>query len=93
LLTTQVLIVENDPGEMPKWDNFLREVDPSIVIVWAFSVAEAQDKLFDSFLSESNFDLIISKAEFYEFNWRKDVQKNLMIVSQNWNTILSPADF
>lgn len=87
MLTSQVLIVENDPGEMPKWDSFLREADPSIIIVWAFSVAEAQDILFDSFMNESKFDLIISKAEFSEFNWRKDVQKDLMIISENWNSI------
>ena len=79
---SQVLIVENDLSQKHKWVDIFKEVDPSISIIWAFTQDEASGILFDSFMNETKFDFIVSKAEFLEINWRLDVQKSLIIVSQ-----------
>ena len=71
---SQILIIENDSDQLPKWKDLLKQADPSISFVWAFSEAEAREILFDSFMNDSKFDLIISKEEFLALSRELSIQ-------------------
>jgi DNA-binding NtrC family response regulator len=56
----RVLIIDDDPSQVPIWTYILGKLDPDFHIEWATSYEEAEAMLFDSFLEERPYAVVIA---------------------------------
>lgn len=62
------------------WAYMLHKAHPNLVVTFAKTESEANDALYDQFMSGDEFDLVVTNERSHWFYHRKDIQDRLVIM-------------